>query len=191
MRGPKSAEWRRGLAAARRYHRAHHHLDVPQTYQDPADYPLGRRLTWQRHRHTTSTLDPARTQALECLGIIWDPRQQAFDRGLAHATVYAARLGHLADPADEVHDGLSPRPLAGDPAHPRRPPHRRTCGRPHRLGPMVEPPWPIAWQRAPPRRAQKPARSRYGGCGGVGQGSACPRRSRAPRAAHSPRPTGT
>ncbi|WP_241692298.1 helicase associated domain-containing protein [Streptomyces sp. N1] len=41
MRGPKSAEWRRGLAAARRYHRAHHHLDVPQTYQDPADYPLG------------------------------------------------------------------------------------------------------------------------------------------------------
>ncbi|MET8621282.1 MULTISPECIES: helicase associated domain-containing protein [Streptomyces] len=55
---PKSAERRRGLGAARRYHRAHHHLDVPQTYQDPADYPLGRRLTWQRHRHPRPSTHP-------------------------------------------------------------------------------------------------------------------------------------
>ncbi|MFE0631571.1 DEAD/DEAH box helicase family protein, partial [Streptomyces sp. NPDC058864] len=42
---PKSAEWRRGLTAARRYHRTHHHLDVPQTYEDTTGYPLGRWLT--------------------------------------------------------------------------------------------------------------------------------------------------
>ncbi|MFI0162111.1 Helicase associated domain protein [Streptomyces albidoflavus] len=145
---PKSAEWRRGLTAARRYHRAHHHLDVPQTYQDPADYPLGRWLTWQRHLHTTGTLDPARTQALERLGIIWDPRQQAFDRGLAHAAAYAARYGHLAAPVDEVHDDY---PLGRWLATQRTRASRLTAERAAALtalDPWWNPPWPIAWQRA-------------------------------------------
>ncbi|GAA4561168.1 DEAD/DEAH box helicase [Streptomyces collinus] len=145
---PKSAEWRRGLTAARRYHRAHHHLDVPQTYQDPADYPLGRWLTWQRHLHTAGALDPARTQALERLGIIWDPRQQAFDRGLAHAAAYAARYGHLAAPVDEVHDDY---PLGRWLATQRTRASRLTAERAAALtalDPWWNPPWPIAWQRA-------------------------------------------
>ncbi|RZD77663.1 DEAD/DEAH box helicase [Streptomyces albidoflavus] len=145
---PKSAEWRRGLAAARRYHRAHHHLDVPQTYQDPADYPLGRWLTWQRHLHTTGTLDPARTQALERLGIVWDPRQQAFDRGLAHASAYAARHGHLAAPVDEVHDDYR---LGRWLATQRTRASRLTAERAAALtalDPWWNPPWPLAWQRA-------------------------------------------
>lgn len=70
---PKSAEWRRGLAAARRFHRTHHHLDAPQAFEDEAGYPLGRWLTWQRHLHTTGALDTARTAALERLDFIWPP----------------------------------------------------------------------------------------------------------------------
>lgn len=145
---PKSAEWRRGLTAARRYHRTHHHLDVPQTYEDPAGYPLGRWLAWQRHLHTTGALDPARTQALERLGIIWDPRQQAFDRGLAHAAAYAARHGHLAAPVGEVHDGY---PLGRWLATQRT---RASCLPAERaaalnaLDPWWNPPWPLAWRRA-------------------------------------------
>ncbi|MEU3511566.1 Helicase associated domain protein [Streptomyces longwoodensis] len=145
---PKSAEWRRGLTAARRYHRAHHHLDVPQAYQDPAGYPLGRWLAWQRHLHTTGALDPARTQALERLGIIWDPRQQAFDRGLAHAAAYAAHHGHLAAPVDEVHDDY---PLGRWLATQRTRASRLTAERADALtalDPWWNPPWPIAWQRA-------------------------------------------
>ncbi|MFD0391826.1 helicase associated domain-containing protein [Streptomyces nogalater] len=102
----KSAEWRRGLMTARRYHRTHHHLDIPQAYEDTTGYPLGRWLTWQCHLHTTGVLDSARAQALERLGIIWDPRQQAFERGLAYATAYVARNGHLAVPVDYLHDGF-------------------------------------------------------------------------------------
>ncbi|WP_119581022.1 DEAD/DEAH box helicase [Streptomyces europaeiscabiei] len=145
---PKSAEWRSGLKAARRYHRTHHHLDVPQTYEDPSGYPLGRWLTWQRHLHTTGTLDPARGQALERLAIIWNPRQQAFERGLAHATAYAASHGHLAAPVDEIHDGF---PLGRWLASQRTRARNLT---PQRMSALTaldrwwNPPWPTTWQRA-------------------------------------------
>ncbi|MEU7244903.1 Helicase associated domain protein [Streptomyces sparsogenes] len=145
---PKSAEWRRGLNAARRYHRTHHHLDVPQHHEDPTGYPLGRWLTWQRHLHTTSALDAARTQALERLGIIWDPRQQAFDRGLAHAAAYAAHNGHLAVPVEHLHDDF---PLGRWLATQRTRTHHLTAERAAALtalDPWWNPPWPITWQRA-------------------------------------------
>ncbi|MFE5010056.1 Helicase associated domain protein [Streptomyces sp. NPDC056696] len=145
---PKSAEWRRGLTAARRYHRAHHHLDVLQTYEDATGYPLGRWLAWQRHLHNIGVLDPARTQALERLGIIWNPRQQAFDRALAHAVAYAARHGHLAAPVDEIHDGF---PLGRWLATQRTRAETLTDQRAPALTALDRwwnPPWPITWQRA-------------------------------------------
>ena len=145
---PKSAEWRRGLAAARRFHHTHHHLDVPQTYEDPTSYPLGRWLTWQRHLHTKGTLDAVRVQALERLGIIWDPRQQAFDRALAHAAAYAARYGHLAAAVDEIHDGFA---LGRWLATQRTRAETLTDQRAAALAALDRwwnPPWPITWQRA-------------------------------------------
>jgi hypothetical protein len=145
---PKSAEWRRGLAAARRFRHTHHHLDVPQTYEDPTGYPLGRWLTWQRHLHTKGTLDAVRVHALERLGIIWDPRQQAFDRALAHAAAYAARYGHLAAPVDEIHDGFA---LGRWLATQRTRAETLTAQRAAALTALDRwwnPPWPITWQRA-------------------------------------------
>ncbi|MBZ6135536.1 DEAD/DEAH box helicase [Streptomyces olivaceus] len=145
---PKSAEWRRGLAAARRFRHTHRHLDVPQNYEDPTSYPLGRWLTWQRHLHTKGTLDAVRVHALERLGIIWDPRQQAFDRALAHAAAYAARYGHLAAPVDEIHDGF---PLGRWLATQRTRAETLTGQRAAALTALDRwwnPPWPITWQRA-------------------------------------------
>ncbi|MFD9863399.1 DEAD/DEAH box helicase [Streptomyces alboflavus] len=145
---PKSAEWRRGLAAARRFHHIHHHLDVPQTYEDPTGYPLGRWLTWQRHLRTKGTLDAVRVRALERLGIIWDPRQQAFDRALAHAAAYAARYGHLAVPVEEMHDGFA---LGRWLATQRTRAETLTAPRAAALTALDRwwnPPWPITWQRA-------------------------------------------
>ncbi|MEU0122192.1 Helicase associated domain protein [Streptomyces albidoflavus] len=145
---PKSAEWRRGLAAARRFRHTHHHLDVPQTYEDPAGYPLGRWLTWQRHLHTKGTLDAVRVQALERLGIIWHPRQQAFDRALAHAAAYAARYGHLAAPVDEIHDGFAlGRWLATQRTRAETLTDQRAAAL-TALDRWWNPPWPITWQRA-------------------------------------------
>lgn len=145
---PKSAEWRRGLAAARRYHRTHHHLDVPQAFEDDTGYPLGRWLTWQRHLHSTGALDRARTHALERLNIVWDPRQHAFDRGLAHAAVYAADHGNLAVPVDRQHDGFA---LGRWLATQRKRADQLTPARTQALqdlDPHWNPPWPLTWQRA-------------------------------------------
>lgn len=144
---PKSAEWRRGLAAARRYHRTHHHLDIPQTFEDTDNYPLGRWLTWQRHLHTTGALDPARTAALERLGIVWNPHRQAWDRGHAHATAWAEQHGHLAAPVDEQHDGF---PLGRWLATQRSRANQLTPQRAaalNTLDPWWNPPWPHIWQR--------------------------------------------
>ncbi|MEI5011681.1 Helicase associated domain protein [Streptomyces sp. PmtA] len=145
---PKSAEWRRGLTAARRYHRTHHHLDAPRTYEDDTGYPLGRWLTWQRHLHTTGALDAARTTALERLNIIWDPRQHAFERGLAHASAYAQQHGHLAAPVDHHHDGFA---LGRWLATQRKRADQLTPARMKALqdlDPHWNPPWPLTWQRA-------------------------------------------
>jgi len=145
---PKSAEWRRGLKAARRYHRTHHHLDVTPAYEDEEGFPLGRWLGWQRHLHTTGTLDPARARALEALTIIWNPRQQAFDRGFAHAAAYAIQHGHLAAPVDHIHDGFPlGRWLATQRTRAARLPQDRAAAL-AALDPWWNPPWPITWQRA-------------------------------------------
>lgn len=144
---PKSAEWRRGLTAARRYHHTHHHLDVPQAYEDTSGYPLGRWLTWQRHLHTTGALDPARTTALEHLGIIWEPHRQAWDRGHAHAAAWAEINGHLTVPVDEQHDGF---PLGRWLATQRSRAAQLTPRRAEALtalDPWWNPPWPQTWQR--------------------------------------------
>jgi superfamily II DNA or RNA helicase len=146
---PKSAEWRRGLASARRYHRTHHHLDIPQTYEDPAGYALGRWLTWQRHLHNQNALDATRTHALEQLGIIWNPRQQAWDRGLTHAAAYAAIHGHLAAPVDH-HDPETGFTLGRWLATQRKRADQLTPARTkalEELDPHWNPPWPLTWQR--------------------------------------------
>ncbi|MGW2017609.1 Helicase associated domain protein [Streptomyces sp. NPDC001927] len=146
---PKSAEWRRGLASARRYHRTHHHLDIPQTYEDPAGYALGRWLTWQRHLHNQNALDATRTHALEQLGMIWNPRQQAWDRGLTHAAAYATTHGHLATPVDH-HDPETGFALGRWLATQRKRADQLTPARTKALEELDSywnPPWPLTWQR--------------------------------------------
>ncbi|WP_432177149.1 Helicase associated domain protein [Streptomyces sp. Tue6028] len=164
---PKSAEWRRGLNAARRYHRIHHHLDVPQPHEDTNGYPLGRWLTWQRHLHTTGALDAARAHALERLDIIWDPRQQAFERGLAHAAAHVTRRGHLAVPVDEVQDDF---PLGRWLATQRSRAATLSAERAAALtalDPWWNPPWPITWQRA--YHAARQQREKYPSDTSVGE----------------------
>ncbi|MGW1496824.1 helicase associated domain-containing protein, partial [Streptomyces sp. NPDC002402] len=116
------------------------------SFEDEGGCQLGTWLTWQRHLHTTGALDTARTAALQRLDIIWNPRQQAWDRGLAHAAAYVALHGHLAVPDDHHGDFSLGRWLAtqrtrADQLTPARGQALQN------LDPWWNPPWPLTWQR--------------------------------------------
>ncbi len=102
----KSAEWRRGFAAARRFHATHGHVNAPQGYQDDKGVHLGGWLNWQRWCRRQGVLPAHRVTALEELGILWDPRKDQWQRGLAAASAYRETHGHLAAPTDAVEAGV-------------------------------------------------------------------------------------
>jgi len=150
---PREAAWQRGLAAAEAYYQAHGHLDVPQLYDDPDQFALGRWINRARQLHARHVLTPRRRRELDALGMIWDLRKDAARRGLTHAALYVAEHGHLAVPADEeIGDFQFGRWLANR----RRTARSRaekglapdaTEQRLTELYAWWNPPWTIAWQR--------------------------------------------
>ncbi|MCG7522879.1 Helicase associated domain protein [Streptomyces sp. OfavH-34-F] len=150
---PREAAWQRGMAAAERYFAEHGHLDVPQLYDDETGFALGRWINYARQMYAGKRLSPLRIKALEAIGMIWDLRKQATERGLAHARLYVEHHGHLAVPADE---------MIGDYAFGRWLVNRRRSARDRAarglepdpvevalsdLYPWWNPVWPITWQR--------------------------------------------
>ncbi|RLU82555.1 helicase [Streptomyces griseocarneus] len=150
---PRDASFRRGLEAATAYYETYGHLDVPQLHDDEHDFALGRWINRMRKAYAAGTLKPRQIKALEQIGMIWNLRTQAAERGLLHAAQWAGRHGHLAVPTDE---------MIGDYAFGRWLTNRRRAARERaaqglapdptdtaltELDPWWNPPWPISWQR--------------------------------------------
>ncbi|MEU1813257.1 DEAD/DEAH box helicase [Micromonospora aurantiaca (nom. illeg.)] len=104
--GVKSAEWRAGYAAARRWHRTHGSLDPRQSDVDDTGFRIGAWVAFERWLHSRGSLRPERVAALEQLGIVWTPRHDSWDRGLAVAAELFAAHGDLAVPVQEVLHGF-------------------------------------------------------------------------------------
>ncbi|WP_435280062.1 Helicase associated domain protein [Streptomyces sp. 1222.5] len=119
---PEHAHWRRGIEAATLYHRYHGDLRVPFTYRVPtvgsgleaedeawpaslAAFPLGQWAADARRFHARGDMAPGRVAQLEKLGMVWSHYDVAWDEGLAAARGWAAENGHLAAPADAIHQG--------------------------------------------------------------------------------------
>ncbi|WP_331728980.1 Helicase associated domain protein (plasmid) [Streptomyces avidinii] len=150
---PREATFRRGLEAATAYQQTHGHLDVPRLHDDETGLALGRWINRARKAYAAGTLKPAQIKALEHLGMIWNLRAQAAERGLLHARNWAAHRGHLAVPSDE---------MIGDYAFGRWLTNRRSTARTRaenglepdptdtalaEIDPYWNPAWPITWQR--------------------------------------------
>ncbi|MER5914994.1 Helicase associated domain protein [Streptomyces sp. NPDC001982] len=90
---------RAGLAAARAYHDAHGHLDVPADYTDSYGYALGTFITTMRDARSAGRLDADWIAELDALGMIWDKHDAAWRARLTEATDYLHLHGHLAAPA--------------------------------------------------------------------------------------------
>lgn len=88
---PYQEAWERGLAAARFFHSENGHLSVSAD-TNPYLY------TWianRRTEHTKGKLAPERVAALEELGIVWRPTDEAWEAGYAAARVYHKVYGNL------------------------------------------------------------------------------------------------
>ena len=95
-------QWHAALAA---YHARYGHARVPQGYRTPGGLALGVWLGRQRQLHNAGQLPAGRAAALDALGVIWQPQEQAWASGLARATAYHAAHGDLNIPSGHVTAG--------------------------------------------------------------------------------------
>jgi superfamily II DNA or RNA helicase len=150
---PESRAWRRGLDAAMRWQRAHHHLRIPVDTMDGA-FPLGRWITDQRRFNVQGLLDPIRAEELDALGMVWSVPDAAWQTGLARARQWARVHGHLAAPVLAVQDGYPVgRWLAAQRTAAKQPPREGGLSAARssaleRIDPYWNPTWSLVWQRA-------------------------------------------
>lgn len=97
-----SSSWPQWHAALAAYHARHGHARVPQDYRTGSGLALGDWLGKQRQLHNAGQLAAERAAALDALGVIWQPQEQTWVTGLAHATAYHAAHGGLDIPFSHV-----------------------------------------------------------------------------------------
>jgi hypothetical protein len=99
--------WERALAAARAYQEANGHLRVPQTFVADDGTRLGQWLTNWRSGNRRGKLDAAIKAELDQLGMVWEPSDYRWERGVAGARSYQETHGHLRVPtAYTTEDGF-------------------------------------------------------------------------------------
>ncbi|GIJ08409.1 Helicase associated domain protein [Micromonospora andamanensis] len=97
-----TSPWWEGYGVATRYHAIHDHLHVAVDHVTDDGYPLGRWIHAQRKTRRAGHLPPERVQALDTLGMLWDPRATRWETGAIHAAAYRAHHGHLRVPLEHV-----------------------------------------------------------------------------------------
>lgn len=142
----RTAEFARGLAAARRHHANTGTINVKQSFVDDRGFALGAWLSWCRYMYATQSLSQIRIKALEDLGIIWSPRETAFDKGYQAARSYAEEHGHLAIATTEIHEGFKLGAWLNNRRHRSDEPEKdRLLAE---LDPLWNAPFPPQWRRA-------------------------------------------
>lgn len=97
-----SSSWPQWHAELSAYHARHGHARVPQGYRTGSGLALGVWLGRQRQLHAAGQLPPERAAALDALGVIWQPQEQGWATGLAHAAACHADRGGLDIPSGHV-----------------------------------------------------------------------------------------
>ncbi len=105
--------WEVGIQHAKEYKQQFGDLDVVVQYVSPDGFCLGRWIANYRHKYVTirdSGKDPFvihEFQTLDKLGMIWDKRNEQFQRGLKAASDYVDRNGNLnVSPNYSTEDGF-------------------------------------------------------------------------------------
>ncbi|WP_030442463.1 DEAD/DEAH box helicase [Actinoplanes subtropicus] len=100
-----TSPWWEGYGYAARFHAEHGHLFVTVDHVTDGGYRLGQWVRSQRKTRQGGRLSSARIQALETLGMLWDPRGAKWEAGLLQAARYRDREGHLRISPEHITDG--------------------------------------------------------------------------------------
>jgi hypothetical protein len=100
----REEDLQRGLVAARKYHAAHGHLDVPKNFVTDDGYSLGLWIIRQRIQRRNRDLSAERVSELDALGMVWDSRDENWRKGLAAARFYRQTHGDLLVPVHFVNE---------------------------------------------------------------------------------------
>jgi superfamily II DNA or RNA helicase len=101
---PFGQDWDRGMSAACSFFESHGHLRVPRSYVTPDGFKLGEWVAARRYAGTKGRLSEGRTQDLNELGMVWDPRVDDWERGLTAVRSFHETHGHLNVPSSYVSD---------------------------------------------------------------------------------------
>lgn len=104
---PFGEDWDAGLSAARRFHDEHGHLRVRASYVTEDGFKLGEWVAARRYAGNKGRLAESRVKELDALGMVWYPREEDWERGLAAARAFHASHGNLDVPNSLVtEDGV-------------------------------------------------------------------------------------
>lgn len=103
---PHDEDWRSGIVAALAYRRSKGDLLVPYGYLTEDGFPLGRWITKRRSERRRGALTIDRITELDALGMVWDRREENWQRKLATARAYREADGHLRAPEGELRSWL-------------------------------------------------------------------------------------
>ncbi|MEU0215572.1 Helicase associated domain protein [Streptomyces sp. NPDC006265] len=92
---PLDEAWQQAYQYACAYRERHGHLDVPSAYVGSDAFRLGTWIGNQRKARREDRLSADKIRALEDLGIVWDPLEAKWERGLAEARSYKDRYKDL------------------------------------------------------------------------------------------------
>ncbi len=99
---PFEDDWQQGMAAARIYCEGRGDLRVPQKYRSPEGFRLGTWIFSRRMEHKSGRLSAERVAELDALGMVWEPHEETWQRGLRSARRYHDEHGDLRIPKKHV-----------------------------------------------------------------------------------------
>ena len=95
---PREYDWQRLLVALQSFARREGHCRVPDTHTDSDGYTLGSLAKEIRCTEAYVKARPDRRAALDAIGFVWDPREDAWQRTLVALTAFREAHGHCRVP---------------------------------------------------------------------------------------------
>ena len=97
-----------GLAACEEWNRRHGFLSVVKVEDEIDGFPIGSWVDRRRGEFRKGELSATRRRLLEALGIVWNPHDERWQRGMAACRLWVERHGDLSDvPVTAEIDGFA------------------------------------------------------------------------------------